>query len=91
MLDTGLVITTAYVKPFTNKTGLAHFALEFMNERLKGICVFVTDVLTLNVHVHSCLCWLTEWGAAYDLCQLSFSFTANTSTSDNVFLLSNSM
>lgn len=56
MLDTGLVITTAYIKPFTNKKVLPHSALEFVNERPKGFVFFVTDLLTFNVHVHSCLC-----------------------------------
>lgn len=44
MLDTGFVITTAYINPFINKISHSYFALDFMNERLKGMSVFVTDL-----------------------------------------------
>jgi hypothetical protein len=88
MLDTGLVITTAYIKPFTNKIGLTYFALEFMNER--HLC-FRGGFVNFQCACAFLLVLVNRVGAAYDLCQLSFSLTATTSTYDNVFLLSNSM
>jgi hypothetical protein len=63
MLDTGLVITSAYIKPFTNKTGLTHFALEFMNERHLCFCAGFVNFQC------ACAFLLVNWvGAAYDLC-----------------------
>jgi len=89
MLDTGLVITTAYIKPFTNKKGFPHLHWSLWMKGRKDLC-FCDGFI--NFQRACAFLLVVNWvGAGYDLCQLSFSFTANTSTSDNLFLLSNSM